>query len=68
MKKQAKKLVLAKETVRDLITSQHIQGGWTGNTCGVSYTCMANTCNCSASCGYGCQDQGAVFKPQTTNC
>ena len=50
MKKKAKKLVLAKETVRTLMVSQ-VRGGEY-----MTYTCQVmETCACSASCEWTCQ-------------
>lgn len=80
MKKQAKKLKLAKETLRNLDASRlrrvgaavYTQDGGIGctqpadtNSCG---SCVG--CNQSASCEYTCSwnNTGAVIEPQSRNC
>ncbi|HTG32941.1 MAG TPA: hypothetical protein VLB76_08405 [Thermoanaerobaculia bacterium] len=76
MKKQMKKLVLTKETVRNLnIEPGRIAGGFsdpldgcTNSTAGCPYT--AQVLCASASCDYTCQytASGVVIQPQTRNC
>lgn len=61
MKKTTKKLVLSKETVRDLIARTHVVGGVTNTGC------AGET---SASCDWTCQCQSnefACWEPQTRN-
>lgn len=50
MKKQVKKLKLAKETVRDLVTLAHVAGGVTNTGCsGETSASCEWTCSCQSN-------------------
>jgi hypothetical protein len=65
MKKTTKKLVLAKETVRELVAPVHVVGGIIGTV-----TDTGCSGEISASCAYTCSWNATfpVIEPQSRNC
>ena len=62
MKKQLKKLVLAKETVGELVVQAHVVGGITNTGCSGEI---------SASCDWTCTCQSNIYvciQPRTREC
>lgn len=54
MKKQTKKLVLSKETVRALVTGPHVAGGFTAvGVCASQFCTVGCTFECTPDCQSG---------------